>query len=76
MLDLFKKINSYAFIIALCLGILYSYLVQPSPVVIVKYPTKEESPVYKDQAGSCYKYTAEDVPCPLDTKEISEIPIQ
>ena len=76
MLDLFKKLNPYAFIIALCLGILYSYLVQPSPVVIVKYPTKEESPVYKDQAGSCYKYTAEDVPCPLDTKEISEIPIQ
>ena len=76
MFELFSKLSPLAFFIALTLGILYSYLVQPSPVIIVKYPTKEESPVYKDQAGSCYKYTAEDVPCPLDTKEISEIPIQ
>jgi len=76
MFELFRKLSPLAFFIALTLGILYSYLVQPSPVVIVKYPTDDSSPVYKDKGGTCYKYTSADVPCPLDTKEISEIPIQ
>jgi hypothetical protein len=76
MLDLFKKLNPYAFIIALCLGILYSYLVQPSPTIITKYPTKEDSPVYKDKSDTCYRYRIDDTPCPADISQISKIPIQ
>jgi hypothetical protein len=76
MLDLFKKLNPYVFIIALSIGILYSYLVQPSPTVITKYPTDEDSPIYKDNSGMCYRYRIDDTPCPTDISHISKIPIQ
>ena len=76
MFELFHKLNPHAFLIALTVGILYAYLVHPVPDVIIKYPTDKESPVYKDKAGSCYKYSTEDVSCPSDISKISEIPIQ
>ena len=74
MLELLNKLNPYAFIIALCIGILYSYLIHPSPTVIIKYPTKENSPIYKDNSGSCYKYRVDDTPCPSDISNISDFP--
>jgi len=76
MFDLINKLNPIAFVIALCIGILYCYLVQPSPTIITKYPTPEDSPVYKDPAGTCYRYKAGDTPCPADLSKISKIPIQ
>jgi len=76
MFSLLKKLNPYAFIIALALGIMYSYLVQPSPTIIIKYPTPENSPVYKDSAGLCYKYNSSNVSCPTNDSDISKIPIQ
>jgi len=76
MFSLFTKLNPYAFFIALCVGILYCYLVQPSPTIITKYPTPEESPIYKDPAGTCYRYKSDDIPCPSDISRISTIPIQ
>ena len=76
MFNLFNKINPVVFIISLCIGILYCYIYQPSPTIIIKYPTPEHSPIYKDKAGMCYKYKTDDVPCPQDISKISKIPIQ
>ena len=76
MFELFSKLNPLAFFVALTLGILYCYLVQPSPTIITKYPTKEDSPVYKDKSGTCYRYRLDDTPCPADISQISKIPNQ
>ncbi len=65
-------INFKVFIIAFAIGMLVVYTTVPKPDVIIKYPTPENAGkiVYKDDAGVCYRYKAEEVKCPNDTRTI------
>jgi len=64
------NIDPYWFIIFFCLGMFFVYISTPSPDIIVKYPTPDQVDqlTYKDAAGMCYKYKAEEVVCPADPK--------
>lgn len=73
---IFKFIDPLVFSITLVIGLLYAYLVVPSPQVILRHPTPHNTDtVYKDAAGVCYKYRSTEVKCPLKDK-IHQIPLQ
>lgn len=66
------------FIIAFGIGMFLAYVSTPSPEIIYKYPTYEnsDSTVYIDSASNCYKYKSNKTKCPEDEKKISIVPIQ
>ena len=66
------------FLISFCIGMFFVYLSTPKPKVIIKYPTPQNAGkvIYKDNSGVCYKYMAEEVKCPSNTKEIKMFDIQ
>lgn len=63
-----NKIRPFYFFLAFGLGILYIYMVNPGPKIVVKHPTPDNAGVlvYRDKAGNCYKYDKELVTCPAD----------
>ena len=73
-MKLFTKLNPYAFFIALCIGLFACYIITPTPNIILKYPTPENSGMltYIDKASNCYKYKAIEVKCPKNKEEITE----
>lgn len=60
----------FYFLIGFAFGLLYVYLSTPHPKIVYKFPTpyNTETEIYKDAVGSCYKYTAEKVPCKGNVK--------
>lgn len=72
MLDaLWTYIDPMVFSITLVLGLLYAYLMVPSPQVVMRHPTPNNtSTTYRDDAGVCYKYKSEEVKCPTKTHQI------
>jgi hypothetical protein len=64
------------FLIALFIGLLYTYLTAPYPTIIYKYPTPLNAGkiTYVDDAGVCYKYKAEIVTCPNDRSKVKSLP--
>jgi len=70
-------INPFYFMVALAVGLLYTYLASPSPTIIIKYPTPYNSGkiTYKDDAGVCYKYRVKKTTCPKDLNKIKNMPI-
>jgi len=67
-----------SFLIAFSIGLFYTYLFTPTPEIIIKYPTPENSGkiIYKDRADVCYKYMAEEVACPADKSNIKNLELQ
>ena len=70
-------IDTFWFLIALCIGLFVVYSTTPSPDIIVKYPTPQNSHrlVFKDDVDNCYKFKTTEISCP-QTGTIHEIPIQ
>jgi hypothetical protein len=73
----FDYIDPYYFLIALCVGLLYTYVTAPVPKVVVKYPTPINAGkiTYIDDAGVCYRYKIEPKECPSDPQKIKKMPI-
>ena len=71
-------INPYYFMISLCIGFFFVYILTPTPDIVLQYPTPENSGkiVYKDKADVCYKYDAKEVNCPSDKSLIVDQKIQ
>lgn len=71
-------INVTAFFIALAIGLFFTYIYSPPKKIIIKWPTPETADkiVYRDHADLCYKYNANEVPCPDDKNEIKSNLIQ
>lgn len=65
-------IDPLYFLIALALGLLYTYLSVPKPLVIIKYPTPFNAGkiTYVDTQNSCYKYQINKTTCPTDKSKI------
>ena len=66
-MNLFNKINWFAFIVSLSIGLFICYSV-PKPKIVVQFPTPENagSVIYLDESNNCYKYNAKEVNCSKD----------
>lgn len=74
---MFGRIKPLFFFVAFAFGILFCYVLAPTPHVVVKFPTpyNADSTVYRDKANTCYKYAADQVACPIDKSIIKAQPI-
>ena len=75
---IFDFLNFKYFLISFSIGIFIVYINTPTPEIIIKYPNPENAGkiIYKDDAGVCYKYKANEVKCPSDNKNIEAQPLQ
>ena len=75
---LLDYIDPTVFLIALCVGLFYTYLTTPYPKIVVKYPTPYNAGkiTYVDDANVCYKYSVKEVSCPADQSKIKELQLQ
>ena len=73
----FDYIDPFYFLMALCVGLLYTYVSSPAPRIVVKYPTPFNAGkiTYVDDAGVCYRYKVEPSKCPSDPQKIKKMPI-
>ena len=70
-------LNLFYFFGAFAVGMFIVYISTPPPQVILKFPSPYNAGkvIYSDKADNCYKYSAQDVACPLDTNLIKPQPI-
>ena len=73
-----KYINIRVFLISLAAGLLFVYLSNPDPTIIYVYPTPDtvNKIKYKDKAGNCFMFSANDITCPKNKCDIKTIPLQ
>ena len=73
----FDYIDPFYFLIALCVGLLYTYVSTPEPHSVIKYPTpfNADDITYVDDAGVCYKYKVVPKECPTDPQKIKKMSI-
>ena len=73
----FDNIDPFYFLMALCVGLLYTYVSAPPQHVVVKYPTPYNAGkvTYVDDAGVCYKYKVRPMTCPSDPQKIKKMPL-
>lgn len=73
----FDYIDPFYFLIAFCVGLLYTYVSAPKPQIVVKYPTPFNAGkiTYVDDAGVCYRYKVTPKQCPIDTQRIKKMPL-
>jgi hypothetical protein len=78
MIQFTDYIDPLAFFIALGIGLFLTYIYAPAKKMVIKWPTPENAGkvIYKDHSDSCYKYKANEVPCPDDKTQIKNISIQ
>ena len=78
LMNFFRKINIYAFIIAFAVGIFMCYINQAETITLIRHPTPENAGkiIYKDKHQNCFKYLAEEVVCPEDKSKILNHPIE
>lgn len=71
-------IDTKVFLISFAIGIFFAYITDPQQKVIHIYPSPDNANkfVYKDSAGSCFKFAYESVNCPLDAKKMGNVPSQ
>ncbi len=76
-LNLFSKLNPYAFILSFCIGIFIVYLSEPPKKIIVKHPRPNDNQtIYRDNDDNCYKYKTVEVACPSDKSLILDHPLE
>ena len=78
MLFIFDYIDPLIFLVALCLGLFYTYITAPMPEIVIKYPTPFNAGkiTYVDKNNVCYKYKMEKVNCPIDQSKIKKYEYQ
>ena len=61
-------IDPLYFLLALFLGLGYTYLTAPEPKIVIKYPTpfNIKDTIYQDRNGVCYKYKIIPTKCAAD----------
>jgi hypothetical protein len=76
-LNLFSKLNPYAFILSFCIGIFIVYLSEPPKRIIVKHPRpNDDKTIYHDDDDNCYKYKTIEIQCPSDKSLILDHPLE
>ena len=74
----FDYISLPVFIISFAIGLFFIYILGPEMKVIHVYPSPEnvDKILFKDKADNCFYFEEQEVECPKDESEISQIPIQ
>ena len=74
---LLAKIHLLSFMLAFAFGLLLCYLIEPTPDVVLKFPSpmNTDRVTYKDRSHTCYRYRAAKVPCPKDMSLVLPQPI-
>lgn len=74
---LLQKIQPTYFFLSFAIGILFVYILSPTPEVIVKFPSPHNagSIKYRDNNDTCYVYQADKVECPFDQGLIKPQPL-
>ena len=77
-MSLTDYIDPLYFLLALCLGLFYTYITAPKPRIVIKYPTPFNvgKVTYVDQNNVCYKYAIEQVQCPDKVEKIKAYEFQ
>jgi len=75
---LFKYIDFKIFIVALSIGLFYTYITDDYKKIIVLYPTPDniKEYQYKDKTDNCYTYDLNEVDCPDDENKYQTVRIQ
>ena len=70
------KFKFLYFVCAFLIGLVLCYVMEPPPVVVVKFPTPYSAGtvLYHGDEGKCYRYDADMVECPLDRGKIRAQP--
>lgn len=78
MFFIFDYIDPLIFLIALCIGLFYTYVTSPPPEIVIKYPTPFNAGkiTYVDKNNVCYKYRIQKVNCPMDKSKIRSYQFQ
>ena len=73
-----KFLHIPTFIVALAIGLFFTYISNPDAKIIYVYPTPENENqiLYKDKADTCFRFQAEEVDCPANTSLIKNYKIQ
>lgn len=73
----FKHINPMYFFVSFAVGLFFVYIFNPSPSVVLKFPSPYNAGkiVYKDKNDTCYTYEASSVSCPLEASLIKPQPL-
>ena len=77
-MSLFNYIDPLYFLIALCIGLFYTYITAPQPLLVTKYPTPFNAGkvTYIDQNDVCYRYHIKKEQCPADKSQIKHYDFQ
>tara|TARA_Y100000992_G_scaffold280747_1_gene228032 strand:- start:594 stop:830 length:237 start_codon:yes stop_codon:yes gene_type:complete len=77
-MNIMKHINVPVMIVSFLIGLAAMYLFMPEDRKIIVYPTHENAEIlqYKDKANNCFSIKEQNVTCPKDSSQISEIPVQ
>jgi hypothetical protein len=75
---IFDYISLPVFIISFAIGLFFIYILGPEMKVVHVYPSPEnvDKILFKDKADNCFYFEEQEVECPKDETEISQIPIQ
>lgn len=75
---LFNYIDPIYFLIALSIGLFYTYITAPQPQIVIKFPTPFNAGkiTYIDQNNVCYRYKVRKTQCPIDKSKIKHYEFQ
>jgi hypothetical protein len=73
-----KYISVPIFMASLIIGLLFVYLIgtEMKPLYVYPTPINAGSIQYRDKSDNCFVYSAHELACPGNPKDISSIPIQ
>jgi hypothetical protein len=77
-MSILDYIDPLYFLIALTVGLIFTYLTAPQPQMVIKYPTPFNAGkvTYVDQNDVCYKYQMKKVTCPVDQSKVKSYQFQ
>ena len=78
MSKIFGLISWKIFFISFVVGLMFIYVLGPENKKVYVYPNPNtiDKAIFQDKTNACFKFKEKTVTCPLDKKEISQIPIQ
>jgi len=76
-MNIFDYIDLRWFLLSLSIGLLISYCTVPTPKIVIKFPTPDnsDSSVFSDDVDNCYKFKTTEVKC-SKAASIKNLPIQ
>lgn len=74
----YECVDFKIFIVALSIGLFYTYIIDDNNKIIILYPTPDNvnEYQYKDKSDNCYTYNLNEVDCPDDENKYQTVKIQ